>query len=133
MKDGIVTGLMLALIGWAGLILADDSRQSVPAQQAVATTTASLATTNKPQAAQPYTVIGYIEKRDRVITIKTGPRGPVYSVATKDGKTLHENLSLEQLKAQAPEIHEFIRNSVAGDAKAGHKAADARLTISAMH
>ena len=32
----------------------------------------------------------------------------------KDGKVLHENLSEEQLKAQAPEIHELIKTSVAG-------------------
>ena len=64
----------------------------------------------------PFAVIGYLEKRDRVITIKSGPQGPVYSVATKDGKALFENVSAEQLRALAPEIHELIKTGVAQDA-----------------
>jgi hypothetical protein len=32
---------------------------------------------------------------------------------TTEGKTLFENLSVEQLRAQAPEIHELIRTAVA--------------------
>jgi len=63
-------------------------------------------------------VIGYLEKRDHVIAIKSGPQGPVYSVMTKDGKILFEDVSAEQLKAQAPEIHDLIKTGIAGDAKA---------------
>jgi len=70
-----------------------------------------------PAAGARYAVLGYLEKRDRVITIKAGPQGPVYSVATKAGKVLLENLSAEQLKAQAPELHELIKTGVAGDAR----------------
>ena len=64
-----------------------------------------------------YAVIGYLEKRDRVITIKAGPHGPIYCVATKEGKVLHQNLSAEQLKAQAPELHDLIKSGVANDAR----------------
>ena len=74
-----------------------------------------------------YAVIGYLEKRDRVITIKSGPQGPVYSVATKAGKVLHENLSAEQLKAQAPELHELIKTGVAGDARMRSSRIDASV------
>ena len=74
-----------------------------------------------------YAVIGYLEKRDRVITIKAGPQGPVYSVATKEGKVLHEDLSAEQLKAQAPELHELIKTGVAGDARMRSSKTDASL------
>ena len=59
-------------------------------------------------------VIGHLETRDKVVTIQSGPNGLLYLVKTKDGKILHENLSEEQLKAQAPEIHELIKTSVAG-------------------
>src|SRR5438128_10992226 len=59
-------------------------------------------------------VIGHLETRDKVFTIQSGPNGLLYLVKTKDGKILHENLSEEQLKAQAPEIHELIKTSVAG-------------------
>jgi hypothetical protein len=74
-----------------------------------------------------YAVIGYLEKRDRVITIKAGPRGTIYSVAAKDGKVLFENLSTEQLKAQAPELHELIKTGVAGDARMRSSKIDASL------
>ena len=62
-------------------------------------------------------VIGHLEKRDRIITIKSGPQGPVYSVATKDGKVLFENVSAEQLKARAPEIHDLLKTGLATDAR----------------
>lgn len=61
----------------------------------------SVAPARKAKKGDPLAVIGYLEQRDRVITIKSGPNGPVYTVATKDGKVLIENLSAEQLKAQA--------------------------------
>ena len=67
----------------------------------------------KAGARESYVVIGYLEKRDRVITIKSGPRGPVYTVADRNGKVLFENVSAEQLKAQAPEIHNLIKTGVA--------------------
>ncbi len=49
-------------------------------------------------------MLGYIESRDRIITLKAGPNGTIYSCKTKDGKVLFENLSPEQLRAQSPEI-----------------------------
>ena len=62
-----------------------------------------------------YPVIGHIEKRDRTITIKAGPKGSVYTVKNADGKFLFENLSAEQLRAQAPDLQEFIKTAVASD------------------
>ena len=61
----------------------------------------------------PYTVIGYLEGRGRVITIKSSPHGTVYTVATTDGKVLHENLSAEQLRAKAPELQDLVNRGVA--------------------
>src|SRR5581483_5041366 len=78
---------------------------------------------------EPYPVIGYLEKRERVITIKSGPQGPVYSVATKEGKVLFENLSTEQLRAQAPEIHSLIKSSIADNRSAHLKANHAILDV----
>ena len=68
----------------------------------------------KTRAAADLPVICYIEKRDRTITVKAGPKGPVYSVKTADGKVLCEDLSQEQLRAQAPELGEFLKTAVAG-------------------
>jgi hypothetical protein len=82
------------------------------------------AATNK--TATDFPVIGYIEKRDRTITIKSGPKGTIYSVKSADGKLLCNNLTLEQLRAQAPELHEFVKTAVAGDISSG-PTADARV------
>ncbi len=55
-----------------------------------------------------------MQSRDRIVTVKTGAPGIVYSVATKDGKSLYENVSAEKLKAEAPALHEFIENGIGG-------------------
>ena len=88
---------------------------------------------HKATAALP--VVGYLEGRNRTITIKAGPQGPVYSVKTADGKVLCEDLSREQLSARLPELGEFIKNAVAGppggwmDASVGTRAGPGRLDI----
>ena len=66
------------------------------------------------KAAADYPVICYLEQRGRTITVKAGPKGPLYSVKTADGKVLYENLSIEQLTAQAPKLGEFLKTAVAG-------------------
>jgi hypothetical protein len=66
------------------------------------------------KAAADFPVIGFIEKRDRTIIIKAGPKGPVYSVKTADGKVLVDNCSMEQLIAQAPELGKDLKTAVAG-------------------
>jgi hypothetical protein len=118
----VVCGLMMA--GAAVIALGQDkTTNSIPSRSTVPKKTqrSSLASTNKTEAAN-YPVIGHIEKRDRTITIKSGPKGTVYTVKTDTGKILCENASLEQLRAQAPELHEFIKTAVAGKA-------DARLDV----
>lgn len=71
----------------------------------------------KPSSSADFPVIGYIEKRDRTITIRSGPKGTLYSVKSADGKVLFENLSADQLRAKAPELGELIKTAVAGDAR----------------
>jgi len=102
----------ISLVALAVCALADDK----PAQKRGAERPAVAAIT----PASEYPVIGYLEKRGQTITIKAGPKGPVYSAKTTEGKTLFENLSVEQLRAQAPEIHKLIRTAVAsGSGKPG--------------
>ena len=112
MKKQIVV-VSLAL-GCAVLALADDAKQS-PASQAANTPAAPAVKAGNPDK-ESYPVIGYLEKRNCVITIKSSPHGTIYSVSTKDGKVLNENVSAEQLKAQAPEIYEVIKTGNANDA-----------------
>ncbi len=81
----------------------------------------------KVKATPDFPVIGYLEKRGQTITIKAGPKGPLYSAKTTDGKTLFENLSGDQLRAQAPELHEFLKTAIAGGPGKSGVVADARL------
>ncbi len=84
------------------------------------------ATTNA--AVSDFQIIGYIEKQDRTITIKSGPKETIYSVKAADCKVLCNNLTLEQLRAQSPDLHEFVKTAVAGNISNG-ATADSRLRI----
>ena len=104
----------MVLVTVVGLALSEDR----PASQ----TRPKLTAPHKEQAAVPgaspkastnFLIIGYLEGRDHSITIKAGPKGPVYSVKTADGKVLCENLSQEQLSARLPEVGGLIKTGVA--------------------
>ena len=75
-----------------------------------------------------FPIIGHIEKRDRTITIKAGPKETIYSVKSAGGKVICNNLTLEQLRAQSPELHDFVKTAVAGNVSNG-PSADARIRI----
>ena len=117
----------VVLLAVAGLVLSQDKAAPGKARKLTAPhATQTAASAASPKAAADYPIIGYLEKRDRTITIKSGPKGPLYSVKTADGKVLCENLSADQLRAQAPELHEFLKTAVAG---AAGTSADARVRI----
>jgi hypothetical protein len=81
------------------------------------------------QTSTNFLVLGYIQTRGREITIKSGPKGRVYSVKTSDGKILCENASLEELRARAPELHDFVKTGVAQTSEGQKKPSvlDARI------
>jgi hypothetical protein len=106
--------ISLGILGCVALALADDAKQS-PAPK-VANVPAAAAS-NADTKAESFPIIGYLEKRNYVITIKSSPHGTIYSIATKDGKTLRENVSAEQLKAKAPELYEAVKTGLANDAR----------------
>jgi hypothetical protein len=68
---------------------------------------------NKAPSKPELPIIGYIESRGRVITLKAGPNGTIYSCKTTDGKVLFENLSAEQLRAQSPDLDDFVKSAIA--------------------
>lgn len=112
MKSYIVA--ILAVLGLAATSLSDEAGRTNSASSAKVAPAPSIAPVGGAEKREAYTVIGYLVGRDRVITLKSSARGPVYSVATKAGKVLFDNVSLEQLKAQAPEVHDQIKGSIAG-------------------
>ena len=110
----------LALVVLTGLALApENSRQNSKTNAPGPATTPPAVTSTNRQAASAYPIIGYLEKRGQTITIKAGPKGPVYDVRTAEGKVLFENVSAEQLSAKAPELNEFLKSAVAGNSGKG--------------
>ena len=106
----------IVLVALAGLALSQDKAppQSTPLKLTSPHETQTPASDKSVKAAANFPVICYLGQRDRTITVKAGPKGPVYSVKTADGKALYENLSIEQLSAQAPKLGEFLKTAVAG-------------------
>jgi hypothetical protein len=68
-----------------------------------------------------YVVIGHLKTKDKYITIRKGPDGPLYTVKSKDGKTLAMDLPAEKLYAEFPELKDVLERSIAID--------DARLLL----
>jgi hypothetical protein len=83
----------------------------------------------KSASGQNFPIVGYLKGRDETITIKAGPQGPLYSVQSADGRTRFQNVTLEQLRAQAPDLHDLLKGSVAGG---GGSYIDASLLRSAV-
>jgi hypothetical protein len=127
------TGLTLffsasVLVAMAGFALSQDKSTPEASTPKLATPreSATPAAGKTAKAAVDYPVICYLEQRDRTITVKAGPKGPLYSVKAADGRVLYENLSMEQLSARAPKLGEFLKTAVVG---ASGAKADARLRI----
>jgi hypothetical protein len=120
----------VVLVAAVGLALSQDKAPPQTNRPKLASPheTQSAAAGKSVKAAADLPVICYLEQRGRTITVKAGPKGPVYSVKTADGKVLYENVSLEQLSAQAPALGEFLKTAVAG---APGAKADARVRIKA--
>lgn len=113
MKKQLV--LSLGLLGCVALASPEDVKQSSAPKAANASAATTTSAAAKPT--ESYPVIGYLEKRNYVITIMASPQGTIYSIATKDGKILHENVSAEQLKAKAPELYQAVKTGLANDAR----------------
>ena len=124
MNIKMLATISLALFGLIRPGLPEEGKQQAATTANTAPQSARVKAT-KPGQDEPFHVIGYLEKRDRVITVKSSSKGTVYSVATKDGKILFENISADRLKAQAPEIHDLIKTGVAADARLTRPVIDA--------
>jgi len=126
----IVAGGAAVLVGVA--VLAAVKTRTQPTDPDTRTTTVSVVSDEQPPPKRPIQSTDFIpivclETRDRIVTVQSGPNGLVYLIETKDGKVLHENLSEEQLKAQAPETYELIKTAVSGRGTEDGSFMDARL------
>jgi len=126
----IVVGSAAVLTGVA--VLAAVKARTQPTGPTTRTTEISLASDQlmppkRPIQSADFIPIVCLETRDKFVTVQSGPDGLVYLVETKDGKVLHENLSEELLKAQAPETYELIKTAVSGRRTEDGSFMDARL------
>ena len=126
----IVVGGAAVLAGIAVLTAVRARTQPISPtpQSTVSVAQAEQESANAPIESADLIPIVHLEMQDKLVTIQSGPKGLVYLVKAKDGKVLHQNLSEEQLKAQAPEIHELIKTAVAGSGSRDNSFLDARLT-----
>jgi hypothetical protein len=53
-------------------------------------------------------VITRVIGRDFQITVTSSPRGPLYSITDGSGQTIASHLTLDQLRAQHPQLHQRI-------------------------
>ena len=60
-------------------------------------------------------IIGHLETRDKRITVRSGPDGPVYTVKSDDGKILAEGVPQSQLLARFPELESLVEHGIAAD------------------
>ena len=58
-------------------------------------------------------VIVYLKTRNEVVTVMSGYEGTIYTVTTKDGETLGEELSEQQLQVKLPDIYHLVKTSYA--------------------
>jgi hypothetical protein len=57
--------------------------------------------------------IGQLKTKDKLITIRTGHDGPLYSVKSNDGKVLAVDITSSELSAEFPELKEVVERSLA--------------------
>ena len=101
----------LAVLATVALVAKTEQRETTAQQNK------SSAQTEVPdQKAVAASVLRHLETKDHFITIKAGTR-PLYTIKTKDGKVLAEDLPLEKLRAQYPDVYGIVDGAVAGDGR----------------
>jgi len=73
--------------------------------------------TGSPEVILP--VIVNLETRNEVVSIISGHEGLIYTVTTKDGRILGQNLYEQELQAKLPNIYHFLKTSYANDRRNG--------------
>jgi len=70
----------------------------------------------KPQVTDKNSVVfGYLQSRDRIVTISRGPKGTFYTIKNKNGKILAEDISEKELKEKYPSVYSQVKYGLAGN------------------
>ncbi len=100
--------LTLGIVLTTGLLLRVASSSSTACETPVSDQSAgadSIATDG--ESGEPIE-LGLLENRDRIIILKSGPNGLLYTVETLDGEVLLADVSAEQLQAVLPEAFDGL-------------------------
>ena len=71
--------------------------------------------TDSPEVILP--VIVNLETRNEVVSIISGHEGLIYTVTTKDGRILGQNLHEQELQVKLPNIYHSIKTSYANNGR----------------
>jgi hypothetical protein len=123
----VAGGVVLAGVAVLAAVRARTQPNNPANRTAVSVAKHEKASAKSPSESADLIPIVRLETHDKLVTVQSGPGGLVYLVQAKDGKVLHENLSEDQLAAQAPEIHKLIKTAVAGSGNKDNSFMDARV------
>ncbi len=74
---------------------------------------AAPATQPRPRGSADGPVIGYLKTRDKVVTIRAGAEGPLYTITSKDGQVLAANSPASALAADFPDLNGIVNEGIA--------------------
>ncbi|HEV2293287.1 MAG TPA: hypothetical protein VGR35_05490 [Tepidisphaeraceae bacterium] len=63
-------------------------------------------------------VIVHLVSRDHVVSVTSGPDGPLYSAKTKDGVMVATGVTLQQLRENHPDVYRKLHPAISADASA---------------
>jgi len=58
-------------------------------------------------------IVGHLKTRDKLITMRSGSDGPLYTVKSEDGTVLAVDLAGEDLSAKFPELKNVVERGIA--------------------
>jgi hypothetical protein len=66
-------------------------------------------------------VIVHLVSRDHVVSVTTGPNGPLYSAKSKDGEMVASGLTLRELREEYPDVYRRLHPAISADASAARE------------
>ena len=65
-----------------------------------------------PESVDGRATIVHLVNRSEVVTVTTGPKGPLYSATTQGGKLLVSGATLEQLREKLPDVYRRLHPAI---------------------
>ncbi len=110
-----LTNFLAAFVAILGLTLAGSTLARN--QKSTESSGTSVQKQKKSEQTEPNraVVIGHLKSKDRIITVTKGPKGPLYTIKSKEGKILETKIDDKSLQAKYPDIYHQIKSGIAAD------------------